>query len=180
MRFLILGRSVGLKKKPKKTNYKKSRNSRPWYPRTTLKVNIHIFVLTKCTIYCEKCSCFCPCFSLGCYYAHFSDLKELFHVLYYYMRNYCNLIGLEQWYFSLIWNTYMWKLQTFCGYVIVGINTTRDISKLSQISLTKRLVKLRITILKYYYKSCYYLFKNGVTTLLFFWKCQKIGSVGRR
>ena len=22
--------------------------------------------------------------------------------LYYYMRNYCNLIGLEQWYFSLI------------------------------------------------------------------------------
>ena len=35
--------------------------------------------------------------------------------LYYYMRNFCNLIGLEQWYFSLIWNTYMWKLQTFCG-----------------------------------------------------------------
>ena len=26
------------------------------------------------------------------------------------MRNYCNLIGLEQWYFSLIWNAYMWKL----------------------------------------------------------------------
>ena len=25
-----------------------------------------------------------------------------FHVLYYYMRNLCNLIGLEQWYFSLI------------------------------------------------------------------------------
>ena len=23
-------------------------------------------------------------------------------VLYYYMRNFCNLIGLEQWYFSLI------------------------------------------------------------------------------
>ena len=37
----------------------------------------------------------------------------LFEKLYYYMRNYCNLIGLEQWYFSLI--TYMWKLQTFCG-----------------------------------------------------------------
>ena len=37
-------------------------------------------------------------------------------LLYYYMRNFCNLIGLEQWYFSLpvIWNTYMWKLQTFC------------------------------------------------------------------
>ena len=37
------------------------------------------------------------------------------HLLYYYRRNFCNLIGLEQWYFSLIWNTYMWKLQTFCG-----------------------------------------------------------------
>ena len=38
-----------------------------------------------------------------------------FHFLYYYMRNFCNLIGLEQWYFILIWNTYMWKLQTFRG-----------------------------------------------------------------
>ena len=38
-----------------------------------------------------------------------------FRPLYYYMRNFCNLIGLEQWYFTLIWNTYMWKLQTFCG-----------------------------------------------------------------
>ena len=27
--------------------------------------------------------------------------------LYYFMRNFCNLIGLEQWYFSLIWNTYV-------------------------------------------------------------------------
>ena len=45
------------------------------------------------------------------------------------MRNFCDLIGLEQWYFSLIWNTYM-NL-----YVIFGINTTCDISKLSQISL---------------------------------------------
>ena len=38
-----------------------------------------------------------------------------FKRLYYYMKNFCNLIGLEKWYFSLIWNTYMWKLQTFCG-----------------------------------------------------------------
>ena len=38
-----------------------------------------------------------------------------FQVLYYYMRNFCNLIGLEQWYFCLLWNTYKWKLQTFCG-----------------------------------------------------------------
>ena len=74
MRFLILGRSVGLKKKKNlEKNHKKSRNSRPWYPRTTLKVDIHIFGLTKCTIYCEECSCFCSCFSLCYYYAHFSD-----------------------------------------------------------------------------------------------------------
>ena len=59
------------KKKPKKQNHKKSRNRRPWYPRTTLKVNIHIFGLTKCTIYCKKCSCLCSCFSLCCYCAHF-------------------------------------------------------------------------------------------------------------
>ena len=33
--------------------------------------------------------------------------EKLFQTLYYYMRNFCNLIGLKQWYFSLIWNTYM-------------------------------------------------------------------------
>ena len=27
-----------------------------------LKVNIHIFGLPKCTIFCEKCSCFVPVF----------------------------------------------------------------------------------------------------------------------
>ena len=71
MRFPILGRSVGLKKNNNnlKKHHKTSRNSRPWYPRATLKVNIHLFGLTKC----KKCSCFCSCFSLRCYYAHFSD-----------------------------------------------------------------------------------------------------------
>ena len=49
-----------------KKNHKKSRNSRPWYARKTLKVNVHIFGLKKCTIYWEKCSCFCSCFSLCC------------------------------------------------------------------------------------------------------------------
>ena len=78
MRFLILGRSVGLKKKKPEKNHKKSRNSRPWYPRRTLKVNIHIFGLTKCTICCEKCSCFCSCFSL-CFFSFFR-VKELFQV----------------------------------------------------------------------------------------------------
>ena len=38
-----------------------------------------------------------------------------YDTLYYYMRNFCNLIGLEPWYFSLIWNTYMWKLPPFAG-----------------------------------------------------------------
>ena len=28
--------------------------------------------------------------------------EEQLILLYYYMRNFCNLIGLEQWYFSLI------------------------------------------------------------------------------
>ena len=28
--------------------------------------------------------------------------KPIFQVLYHYMRNFCNLIGLEPWYFSLI------------------------------------------------------------------------------
>ena len=30
------------------------------------------------------------------------DFHVIFLVLYYYMRSFCNLIGLEQWYFSLI------------------------------------------------------------------------------
>ena len=61
------------KKKPKKKKHKKCRNRRPWYPRTMLKVNVHIFGLTKYTIYCKKCLCLCSCFSLCCNYAHFSD-----------------------------------------------------------------------------------------------------------
>ena len=81
MRFLILGRSVGLKKKKTKRNHKKSRNRRPWYPRTTLKVNIHIFGLTKYTIYCKKFSCFCFCFSLCCYYKYsFFSLQQFFQL----------------------------------------------------------------------------------------------------
>ena len=43
----------------------------------------------------------------------FSLIQFLF--LYYYMTNFCNLIGLEQWYFSLIWITYMWNYKPFAG-----------------------------------------------------------------
>ena len=75
-----VGRSNWKEKKKLKKNHKKSRNRRPWYPRTTLKVNIHIFGLTKCTIYCKKCSCLCSCFSLCCYYAHFAAILITFCV----------------------------------------------------------------------------------------------------
>ena len=55
-RLLLVGR-MEKEKKTKKKNHKKSRNRRPRCPRTTLKVNIHIFGLTKRTIHCKKCSC---------------------------------------------------------------------------------------------------------------------------
>ena len=47
-----------------------------------------------------------------------SDMTTYFvfnEYLYYYMRIFCNLTGLEQYYFSKIWHTYMWKLQSLCG-----------------------------------------------------------------
>ena len=47
--------------------------------------------------------------------------------------------------------------------MIFGINTTCDISKLSQISLTYRLVKLRITILKYH---SWYLYQISLHIML--------------
>ena len=50
------------KKKTIKLNPKKSRNRRPWYPTLTLKVNIHIFVLTKCTKYCKNVPALVPAF----------------------------------------------------------------------------------------------------------------------
>ena len=75
MRFLILARSVGLEKKPKK-NHKKSRNRRPWYPRMTVKVNIYIFGLTKYSIYCKKCSCLWSSFSLCCHYVPIFQIKR--------------------------------------------------------------------------------------------------------
>ena len=42
-------------------------------------------------------------------------LPIAFYQLYYFVRNFFNLVGLEQWYFSLIWNTCMWKIQNVCG-----------------------------------------------------------------
>ena len=73
--------SVGrIEKKNLKENHKKSRNSRPWYPRTTLKVNIHIFGLTKCTIYCKKMFMFLFLFFSMVLLSSFLRLKELLQV----------------------------------------------------------------------------------------------------
>ena len=48
--FPDIGSVSRIEKKNLKKNHEKSRNRRPWYPRMTLKVNIYIFGLTKCTI----------------------------------------------------------------------------------------------------------------------------------
>ena len=50
---------------------------------------------------------FTPFLETPCVYVcSFFGRREL-ERLYYYMRNFCILIGLEQWYFTLICNTYM-------------------------------------------------------------------------
>ena len=51
----------------------------PWYPRTTLKVNIHIFGLTKYAIYCKNVPVFVPVFSM-LFLCSFFRLKELFQI----------------------------------------------------------------------------------------------------
>ena len=58
----------------------------------------------------------------GTWYGNSTDLQFIkLQYLYYYMRNFCTLIGLEQWYFRLIWNTYLWKLQTIL-WLVISIN----------------------------------------------------------
>ena len=52
---------------------------------------------------------------LRCGYCSASFQSFVLRLLYYHMGNFYYLIGLEQWYFSLIWKTYMWKLQTVWG-----------------------------------------------------------------
>ena len=49
------------KKKKLKRNTRSLRIEGPGTPGWREKF-IHIFGLTKCTMYCEKCSCFCSCF----------------------------------------------------------------------------------------------------------------------
>ena len=65
------------KKNLQKKNPEESRNRRPWYPRMTLKVNIYIFGLTKCTIYSKKCCCFCSCFSLYTFIVLIFQIKRI-------------------------------------------------------------------------------------------------------
>ena len=80
-RFLILGRS-DLKKTEswEKKIARTLRNRRPWYPRMTLKVNIHIFGLTTCTIYCKNVPVFLFLFFSMMLLCSFFRLKELFQV----------------------------------------------------------------------------------------------------
>ena len=75
-RFLILGQSVGLKKKKLKKITRSRGIGGPGIPGWRYKLTIHIFGLTKCTIYCKKCTCFFSMLLL----CSFFGLKELFPV----------------------------------------------------------------------------------------------------
>ena len=75
--FPDIGLVGWIKKKTKKTNYKKSQNWRPWYPRTTLKVNIYIFGLTK---YSVEMFLFLSLFFSMLLLCSFFRLKESFEV----------------------------------------------------------------------------------------------------
>ena len=78
MHFLILGRSVGLKKKNLKKNHKEVSEQKALVRQNDVKtVYIYIFGLTKCTIYCKKRSCFSLCRRL---YMLIYRLKELFQM----------------------------------------------------------------------------------------------------
>ena len=70
----------------------------------------------------------------------------------------------------------VFQLNFFNLYVIFGINTTRDISKLSQISLAEGLVKLRIKISTYH---SWYLCQISLQIMLLAILIRKIRSVIR-
>ena len=90
-----------------------------WHPWTSVSsspaaVYQHLFIICstskvviRCPVLYAKALISAP--------APLNTVESWLQLLYYDMRNFCNLIGLEQWYFSLIWNNHMWKLQTFCG-----------------------------------------------------------------
>ena len=67
-------------------------------------------------------------FKSDCVIENFKEVQSLLQVLYY-MRNFCDLIGLEQWYFSLIWNSYLWKLQTCAEGVLKTPRVPRNTQK---------------------------------------------------
>ena len=115
---------------------------------------------------------FTPFLETPCVYVcSFFGRREL-ERLYYYMRNFCILIGLEQWYFTLICNTYMWKLQTFCGKYYKHIKAwfVRDIwykyhswyfkivSNFTRLTARENMYNN----FKYHYKSRYYLYQYDV------------------
>ena len=62
----------------------------------TLKVNIHIFGLTKCTIYCKKCFCFVPVLLYALTKLMF-QIKRLFFffnyiVTFFYLKTLCKKV----------------------------------------------------------------------------------------
>ena len=67
MRFLVLGQSVG--RIEKKTLKKKSQE---------VEVNVRIFGLTKCTVYCKSVPVFVPVLLYAVTMLIFSDLKNDF------------------------------------------------------------------------------------------------------
>ena len=79
-------------------------------PGELLHENIPSHVKITCYLHMWKDHC-CYGYKINCVFHSKKLLKWnglVFHWhlynLYYYMRNFCILIGLEQWYFSLIWN----------------------------------------------------------------------------
>ena len=71
----------------------------------TLKVNIHIFGLTKCTIYCKKCFCFVPVFL-------YAVTKLMFQIK--------RIISREKWFNYIVTFFY---LKTLCKKIWVSQTT---------------------------------------------------------
>ena len=102
--WVAVGRIEKKKTKTKTKTKKITRSLRIVGPRIPgrrfKKVNIHIFGLTKCTIYCEKCSCFCSCFSLCCLTTLIFQIKRIIS-----SEKWCNYV--------VTFFFFFWKCQKF-------------------------------------------------------------------
>ena len=92
-----------------------------------------------------------------------SNPRGQLQCLYYYIRNFCNLIGLEQCYFSLIWNHTCENYKPFVSEFRHKYHSWY-FKIVSNFSCLKRLdVKLRTTILKYH---LWYLYQTSLQIML--------------